>query len=377
MKKIFFPLTKYHVFLSFLFSEDGDSIVFDRRLFGDEFINRVSLTGRWGSVVKVPIRRGIRGFFYKYIFRMGEVAHVLSAVDKEVVFFSPGSRFYIFIINVLSAKNSVTMMDDGLAPYYMSNLSESWRRALGKRRKNYIYDLLWYIFDIKEDFSYVDCVRLIRPGLLSADMRSCGSNFDTADRVEEGFPKIFGLINLAFNSMPGVLKFQYRFVYFDGDLKPTLDESSELKSLENLFSVLPAGRILVKMRTADEGYRRDRIELYENFLHRLGRSGEVDFIHEDVPWEIIYMNNRETLLGSIYISPYISTVMITSDLIFGDARNSLLLDRLLIPSYRDHCQEEIDDFIGRLSVVGSKTIIYRPSSGEEIAQLVARIDAGA
>lgn len=373
MEKVFYPITQYHIFLSQIVKQKGDAIVLDEKIFTRALIERVIESGGWDQTFVISRKKGLVDFAGRFVVKSDEVKKLLSLQGREIVFFSYGYRYCVFAVNILSRRNDVIMMEDGIAPYYMSDLREGWLRACASITMPYAYVLLWWVNNIRTDSSFVRSLDVFNVGLLSREMRK-SRNCRQIERTTGDIEKNLDTINRIFDYRVGRDTLCYDVVYFDTDFVQEEYQKNEFETICRLFSAFVGKRVLVKLRICGSGeVGRDRLKFMERVRDLYAGKMVLDVITYDIPWEIAYMNNRKALADAVFVCMGLSTVMITPNLLFGQEQSCIICQDLFLSDYYSESDlVETRRFVDRVNQFSADKKIHIPQTLAELHEIAGR-----
>ena len=123
MKKfIYYPITPYHIILSFILREHNknhhNSIILDEFIFAKSFINKVSGNSNWERVYTLRKFPRLQNYVYRYILYKLKYNEVFQMRHANLVFFTFDNEFNNLLVNSVYKDNNVVMGEDGIFPYY-------------------------------------------------------------------------------------------------------------------------------------------------------------------------------------------------------------------------------------------------------------------
>ena len=372
MQSVYYPITQYHLFLSQIVRKKGDAIVLDEKIFPHSLVKRIVDYGGWDQTFVIKRKKGLSEFFGRFILK-SDIRELLQLRGRRIVFFSYGYRYCVFVVNLLSRQNDVIMMEDGSAPYYMSDLAIGWHKACESIKMPYAYVLLWWANNIKTDSSFVSSLEVFDVRLLSGELKSsieCRQIELSPDDVE----KKGETINKIFDYRDGVDHLCYDIVYFDTDFDHDEYRKSEFETLCRLFSAFEGKRVLVKLRICGSGeLSNDRLKLIMRVREFYSDKMVIDVISTDIPWEIAYMNNKKVLMKAVFVCMGISTVMLTPHLFFGLKQMSVICQAIFLTEY--FCESDLmilQQFVQRVNQVSASKIIHVPETLSDLYDIVGK-----
>ncbi|NTV02691.1 MAG: hypothetical protein HGB04_07915 [Chlorobiaceae bacterium] len=371
MERVYYPITQYHVILAILLQKKGDSIVLDERLFTRALIDNACASGVWDKVYVIKRQKGIADFVGRFLLTQKTVRQLLALRGRQIVFFSYGFRLCVYLVNLLARHNEVVMMEDGMAPYYMSDLAEGWLKVCENLEMPAAYVLLWRIIRIKTDSSFVSSIHVLNEMLLSDEMRKrwkINQIGYSAENLDSHIPTI----NRIFGFLEDHGKLQYDVVYFDNDIEHAVYRRDEFQILHGLFSAFVGKKVLVKLRICGSGaVSRDRFQLMERIRSAYAGRISMDIVTYDIPWEVVHMNNREALANAIFVSMGLTTVMLTPALLLGQGQASIICQRLFLADFYKKSDLDVwGGFVDRINRFNGTKRIRMPETFSELREIV-------
>jgi len=346
--------------------------VLDEKIFPYSLVKRVVDYGGWDQTFVIKRKKGLSEFFGRFILK-GDVRELLTLRGRTIVFFSYGYRYCVFVVNLLSRQNDVIMMEDGIAPYNMSDMATGWLNTCKSITMPYAYVLLWWANNIKMDSSFVSSLEVFDVRLLSREMKSsieCRQIELFPDDVE----KKAETINKIFDYRDGVDNLCYDIVYFDTDFDHAEYRKSEFQILCRLFSAFAGKKVLVKLRICGFGeLSNDRLQLMMSVRDFYCGKMVIDVISTDIPWEIAYLNNKKILVNAVFVSMGLTTVMLTPHLIFRQEQLSVICQTIFLSEY---CRKSdlmgIQQFVERVNQFRVNKTIHIPETLSDLCKIVAK-----
>jgi hypothetical protein len=373
MAKVYYPITQYHILLSQIVRKKGDAIVLDEKIFTRALIERVLESGGWDQTFVISRKKGLAEFAGRFVVKSREVKELLSVQGREIVFFSYGYRYCVFVVNLLSKRNEVIMMEDGIAPYYMSDLREGWLKACESISMPYAYVFLWWANNIRTDSSFVRSLDVFNVKLLTREMRNSRA-CNQIERVPDDLEKNVDRINRIFDYREGRDTLCYDVVYFDTDFVHEEYQKTEFETICRLFSAFEGKRVLVKLRICGSGeVGHDRLKFMERIRDFYSGKMVLDVIIYDIPWEIAYMNNRKALSDAVFVCMGLSTVMITPNLVFAQEQSCIICQDMFLSDYFSESDlAETRRFVDRANQFSTDKKIHIPKTLAEMHEIVGR-----
>jgi hypothetical protein len=330
MITIYCPITLYHLILSFIMqahnNKQKNCIVLDSNIFNKEIIDKIIETNAWHEIYIINKKSNIRLYWYKVFPSVNELRKLYKINGAKFIFFSPGDYCITNLINSVSINNYVVMCEDGVAPYYFEKINDDWLLALGNSAINKFKKKLLYWLSPKLKFkaSNIKDFVVFKKDWLNKDVLS-KNNIKTYQIELNCIEKAFDVLNIVFdhkqiNTCPTI-----GVVYFDSYSYQDIQSEKDFKFLSQLFLKFKNQKILIRTKLFDA----NRLKLF----NKIKEKYDIDIIYEkksmSIPWELFCYNNQSSLRGSIFISKYLTTAMVSPNILMGWENDSYIMCDLL------------------------------------------------
>ncbi len=381
---IYYPVTQYHITLSFILRYKNknhlNSIILDEDCFSESFIDRV-IKSKWEHVYVLKKYPRLQNFIYRNILYKFKYEEIFKISNANLVFFTFGDNFINLVVSSIDKNNHVLMGEDGIFPYYGLAIAAEYNNML--KNEPYINKLKRFvkcIINSKNQFNIqrVDKFLIFNPEWLPQELTQ-QYKVEKVLLGQTAIQKVFEELTCLYEYKKETIFNNIDMIYFDSDFSVigVMTEREEYALLCGIFKQLLGKKIYIRLRPHfDESISANRMGLYHALQKETSCNFTMSSSESIYPWEIVFYNNMDDLKDVSFMSPSFSTALISSKKFFGKENNIISLRNILLKSLPiSHHNESIADLIERVK----KTYVFRsistPASFDELEEIVNCLEA--
>jgi len=261
--------------------------------------------------------------------------------------FSPGNMVVNTISNHKYIKN-IYMGEDGIMPYFNQKYYY----------KNYNLNTSYYkqiLIKVFYNFTRFDLKRRLKQILILAPkyyIKDTDENIiiKEANYSNDIMKNCFNDLSKTFNYKNDITYKDAQILYFDSDLSRLgyISAKDEVKIIASVLSIFKDNKIVIKPHQHIDN---EKLALLRELVVN-NNNINIDEQNYEIPWEIIYFNNMDSLKRSINLT-FLSSIIISSDVLFNKINKNILLHKIIVNEKINHAQvqDKIHLFINKIKSI--------------------------
>ena len=376
---IYYPMTQYHIILSFILREKNkahsNSIILDENCFSKSFINRVIRSNGWEHVYVLKKYPRLQNFTNRNLLYKVKYDEIFNIKHANFVFFTFGGNFSNLLANSVYKNNNILMGEDGVFPYYgLDIVKEYYNNLKNEPNINKLKRFVKRKINAKIEFNIqrIDKLLLLKPEWLPQEVISQYEIVQISVE-QKAIQKVFNELTCLFEYKKEHIFNGIDIVYFDSDLSliGNITGREEYLKLFKIFTQLHDAKIFIKLKPTNNyaiiGQR-------QSIFDALQKDTKCNFVisnpQTNYPWEIVYFNNATDLREVTFMSPNFSTALISQKIFFGLENNVICLRNIFVNEFKNSiAYESVTKLMERIRGSCLLKNIYTPESYEEINKM--------
>ena len=378
-KFVYYPITPYHIILSFMLCEyhknHHNSIILDNSIFTAGFINKVSENSNWNNIYILKKYPGVRNYIYKFILYKLKYNEIFQLRHINLVFFSFGDGFTNLLINSIYENNNILMCEDGLLPYYgLDIIRKYYSRLLHEPKIKKLKRSVQHIVNSKSQFDsqQINKFLILNPEWLPPEIIQ-QYEVEQVKLDQKIIQNVFDKLTHIYDYKNNNIFNNIDIIFFDSDIVRigTSTKQEEFDFLCNVFKQLQGVKIFVKLKPFRNNIiNNKRIEFYNAIQKKTSCNMVIDCSESKYPWEIVFYNNAVALKGVSFMCIGFSTAFLTSKKFFNLENDIICLKKLFATEkMQGDIDASIKDLIERIKRTYLYKNIYIPKNFDEIKDI--------
>lgn len=379
---IYFPITHYHIILSFILREQNkaqhNSIILDESCFNKTFIKKVINSGNWDNVYIIKLSSRLSLFVNRYIFYRLKYEEIFNIKHANLVVFTFGDTFSNLLVNSVYKNNNILMGEDGLFPYYGLAIVKEYYNMLKYNNIDKLRRFIKHIINYKNQFNIqrIDKFLLFNPEWSPQELIR---QYETEQIMleQKEIQKVFEELTCLYEYKKENIFNDVDIIYFDSDFSTQglITEREEYDISYKIFNTLNDLRIVIKLKpNSNDLINTQRKYFYDTLQKATACNFVINSSGTQYPWEIVYYNNAADFKDVIFMSPIFSTALITPKKFFGIENNIICWQNFLLKGATEFSSSKsTDDLIDRIRSTYLSKSIYIPEPVDDIRASVSKI----
>lgn len=377
---IYYPITQYHLILSFLLREKNkahhNSIILDEFCFNKKFINRIISSCHWDHVYVLKLSSRISYAINRTILYKLQYEDLFNIKNANLVFFSFGNSFTNLLVNSIHHRNNILMGEDGLFPYYGLNIAKEYYNKL--KYENPLKKIQRFInlkINSRNQFNAqsIDKLLLWNPEWLPLEVIE---QYKTDQIIvdQKAINHVFDELTCLYEYKKENTFHDIEIIHFDENdsMIYAKNEREEFELLSKIFMQLRGMKVLIKLKpNKNKMINAQRMNLFKALEKATFCRFEIFSSGTTYPWEIIYFNNAKDFKDTTFMSSSFSTALISPKKFFGKENNIICLSHLLFSDLTaSSSSTSILELLNRIRTTYLQKNIYMPKTCNEIHEAV-------
>jgi len=379
---IYFPVTHYHIILSFILREQNksqlNSIILDESCFNKTLIKKIINIGHWDNVYVIKMSSRLSLFMNRYIFYRLKYKDIFNIKNANMVVFTFGNTFANLLVNSIYKNNNILMGEDGLFPYYGLAIVKEYYNMIRYNNINKLRRFMKNIINSRTEFNIqrINKFLLLNPEWSPKELVQ---QYETEHVIleQKDIQKVFDELTCLYDYKEENIFNDIDIIYFDSDFSTEglITEREEYDILYKIFKTLNNLTIFIKLKPNNS----DLINTQrKNFYYTLQKATACNLVINSsgaqYPWEIVCFNNAAAIKDIIFMSPIFSTALITPKKFFGIENDIICFQNILLKEAAGFSSStSFDDLIVRIRCTYLSKSIYNPKLPNDIRAFISKI----
>ncbi len=377
---VYYPITQYHIILSFVLREknksNNNSIILDENYFTKSFINKIIKSSGWEHVYVLKKYARLQNYAYRNLFYKLRFDEIFKLKHRSFVVFTFGSDISNLLVNSVYKNNRILMGEDGIFPYYGLDIVKEYCNFLKSEPSiNKFKRFVKRKINAKNEFNIqrIDKLLLLKPEWLPQEVIQ-QYEIEQISLEQKAIQKVFNELTCLYEYKSEKIFNDIDIIYFDSDfcITGTMEEREEYDLSCGIFKQLLGAKIYIKLKPHIDGkISAKRMGFYNALQKETACNFKMNIEDSTYPWEIVLYNNIQNFKDVSLMSPSFSTAFISPKIFFGIENNIICMRNIFAKEYKNFkYNENIKDLIGRINSSYLFKRIFTPETPDDLKKLV-------
>ena len=400
----FVVATKYHIIISYViqnfFPRDYRKyiVISDVMTDAEDIYKKLVALNTWDKVFLIENKEltSTKKFFFakmsKFLRAKLQIERLIKRNNmQKICVFTHGdycSRFF----SSSSFPKEIYLGEDGTFPYYggyemydsyknfeflpfsIGNIKQEINSLLEliKKGKSFLLHKLSPSFFVVDHSKRVKAMILLRPDLYNDNFDQQKKDIYKVDCNSEQINKSFKELSEVFDYVPNEIYDNADVVFFESGIvreELNLSTKEQVKFTLDLLTKFKNKKVIIKLGPYASTFKTNSYKLLSKDMPNIF----IDDTNTNIPWEIIYYNNKDSFKDLI-ISSYRSTACFSTYLLFGIENDVVVFSKILLNKFKMPSEDEIyaklySQFIDKLKFIYTKKTVFIPSKVSSLDKL--------